>query len=253
MAKGSSKTWTSLKLGPLVMFARRSRVVERGLNRQTTTFGRRRSGWPKCCRVTQDRASSSQTWTSISFTYRSYWNTTIWPTRTGRSQSSSYQPPVLWPGMPDQRVSIFPSLPSSAGRPGWNSNADARALSARLVGESAADNERAPLPRPVMRNPDQRICFQRRRAERGKARAVAVIGAEYRALSGADKLIHWALPPTLPMNLPFKLVGTHSTASLNSPEKMGTRWNASLPGSWPVSTSARTRELPMNRANARGR
>ena len=38
----------------------------------------------------------------------------------------------------------------------------------------------------------------------------------------------------LPMNLPFARVGTHSTASLNSPEKMGTRWNASLPDSWPV-------------------
>jgi hypothetical protein len=33
------------------------------------------------------------------------------------------------------------------------------------------------------------------------------------------------------MNLPFERVGTHSTASLNSAAKMGTRWNASLPGS----------------------
>ena len=37
---------------------------------------------------------------------------------------------------------------------------------------------------------------------------------------------------SLPMNLPSKPVGTHPAASLNSPEKMGTRWNASLPGSW---------------------
>ena len=34
------------------------------------------------------------------------------------------------------------------------------------------------------------------------------------------------------MNLPFPKVGTHSTASLTCPEEMGTRWNASLPGSW---------------------
>jgi hypothetical protein len=35
----------------------------------------------------------------------------------------------------------------------------------------------------------------------------------------------------LPMNIPFERVGTHSTASLTFPEGMGTRWNASLPGS----------------------
>jgi NADH-quinone oxidoreductase subunit M len=39
------------------------------------------------------------------------------------------------------------------------------------------------------------------------------------------------LTPALSMNLPFKPVGTHSTASLTSPEQMGTRWNASLPDS----------------------
>ncbi len=34
-----------------------------------------------------------------------------------------------------------------------------------------------------------------------------------------------------PMNLPLHLAGTRSTASLTFPEKNGTRWNASLPGS----------------------
>src|SRR5512139_3825430 len=49
----------------------------------------------------------------------------------------------------------------------------------------------------------------------------------------------------LPMNrcADFKPGGTHSTASLTSPEKMGTRWNASLPGSCSGSTSARMRRL----------
>ena len=51
----------------------------------------------------------------------------------------------------------------------------------------------------------------------------------------------------LPMNLPFKPVGTHSTASLTSPKMMGTRWNASLPGSWPVSRSEWNKGPSMNR------
>src|SRR5512139_3708645 len=56
--------------------------------------------------------------------------------RTARLQLSSNQTPLLWPGMPDQRVAAFPSLAFS-GVSAWKySEAPAMASRARF-GDSA--------------------------------------------------------------------------------------------------------------------